>query len=129
LSRIATRVMTAFPDSLPREEVVGNPVRASLAEMPPPEERMEGRGGPLRVLVLGGSLGARSLNENVPRALVLSGLDVEVRHQCGRDAVEKERARYAGGVIDAQVDAFIDDMAAAYGCVDLVVCRAGALTV
>lgn len=129
LSRIATRVLTAFPDSLPREEVVGNPVRASLAEMPPPEERMEGRGGPLRVLVLGGSLGARSLNENVPRALVLSGLDVEVRHQCGRDDVEKVRARYAGGVIDAQVDAFIDDMAAAYGWADLVVCRAGAMTV
>lgn len=129
LARFAKRVLTAFPDTLPREEVVGNPVRDSVLQLPPPHERMSNRNGRLRVLVLGGSLGARSLNENVPRALVLSGLDVEVRHQCGRDDVDKVRARYAGGVIDARVEAFIDDMADAYGWADLVICRAGAMTV
>ncbi len=129
LARFARRVLTAFPDTLPNEEVVGNPVRDSVVQLPPPHERMSTRHGRLRVLVLGGSLGARSLNENVPRALLLSGLDVEVRHQCGRDDVDKVRARYTGGVIDAEVEAFIDDMAEAYAWADLVICRAGAMTV
>ena len=131
LARFAARVLTGFPQTFEggREEVVGNPVRAQIAALPAPEQRLAGREGPLRLLVLGGSQGARALNDSVPVALAaLSGLAIQVRHQCGEKLrAEAERA-YAQAGVPAQVEAFIDDMAAAYAWADLVVCRAGAST-
>ena len=130
LSRLARRTLSGFPGSFAREEVAGNPVRAQIAAIAPPEQRLAGREGALRLLVLGGSQGARALNEAVPVALAkLGGAAVEVRHQCGEKLrAEAERA-YADAGVQARVEAFIDDMAAAYAWADLVICRAGALTV
>ena len=129
LSKLARRTLSGFPGSFEHEEVVGNPVRAQIAALPAPEQRLAGREGPLRLLVLGGSQGARALNDSVPVALAaLSGLAIQVRHQCGEKLrAEAERA-YAQAGVPAQVEAFIDDMAAAYAWADLVVCRAGAST-
>ncbi|MFC4729338.1 undecaprenyldiphospho-muramoylpentapeptide beta-N-acetylglucosaminyltransferase [Coralloluteibacterium thermophilus] len=133
LARLARRVLTGFPDSFAgrcEEVVVGNPVRDAIAALPPPEDRFVGRDGPLRVLVLGGSQGARALNQGVPLALAaLDGrVDLEVRHQCGEKFVEEARAAYAAAGRPVQVEPFIADMAEAYAWADLVVCRAGALT-
>ncbi|WP_251978981.1 undecaprenyldiphospho-muramoylpentapeptide beta-N-acetylglucosaminyltransferase [Salinicola avicenniae] len=134
LARLATRVYAAFPGAFPGEqaEVVGNPVRADIAvlgERPRAVETMAQR--PLRLLVLGGSLGAQSLNEKLPVAM--ASLDPsqrpEVRHQAGRDKDEATRAAYEAAGVSAQVSAFIDDMAEAYDWADLIVCRAGALTI
>ncbi|MFD1040955.1 undecaprenyldiphospho-muramoylpentapeptide beta-N-acetylglucosaminyltransferase [Pseudoxanthomonas kaohsiungensis] len=128
LSRLARRTLSGFPGSFAREEVAGNPVRAQIAAIAPPEQRLAGREGALRLLVLGGSQGARALNEAVPVALAKLGGAVEVRHQCGEKLrAEAERA-YADAGVQARVEAFIDDMAAAYAWADLVVCRAGAST-
>jgi len=134
LARIAARVFEAFPETFPaarRAEVSGNPVRADIAALPPPAERLAGRSGPARLLVVGGSLGALALNEQVPPALAAlpAALRPEVRHQAGERTLETARAAYAQAGIAAEVSAFIDDMAAAYGWADLVICRAGALTV
>ncbi|MFP5439878.1 MAG: undecaprenyldiphospho-muramoylpentapeptide beta-N-acetylglucosaminyltransferase [Gammaproteobacteria bacterium] len=134
LSRIAARVLVAFPqakEQLPSALVVGNPVREVIRALPAPEQRYAGRSGALRVLVVGGSLGAQALNTQVPDALarVARDMPVVVRHQAGRKDVELTRGHYARVGIAAEVTAFIDDMAAAYGWADLVVCRAGALTV
>lgn len=131
LARFARRVLGGFPDALPRAEWVGNPVRDEIAALPSPGARFASRGGlPLRVLVLGGSLGARALNESVPAALALVDADMrpQVRHQSGRNHDDDTRARYAALDVDAQVDPFIADMAQAYAWADLVICRAGALT-
>ena len=130
LARFAQRVLTGFPQTFKHvtEDVVGNPVRSEIASLPPPLQRFAQRAGALRLLVLGGSQGARALNDAVPRAL--SGLRgaVEVRHQCGEKLrLDAERA-YAEANITASVEPFIADMAAAYAWADLVVCRAGALT-
>jgi UDP-N-acetylglucosamine--N-acetylmuramyl-(pentapeptide) pyrophosphoryl-undecaprenol N-acetylglucosamine transferase len=130
LARVARRVLTGFPQTFKRvaEEVVGNPVRAEIAMLPPPAERFRLRNGALRVLVLGGSQGARALNSAMPRAL--SGLrgNVEVRHQCGEKLREEANAAYSAARIVASVEPFIADMAEAYAWADIVVCRAGALT-
>lgn len=132
LARMAVRVLTGFPDSFPglREQVVGNPVRAEIAALVPPEARFAGRSGALRLLVLGGSQGARALNAAVPAAIAsLRGdLTFEVRHQCGERMREDASRAYAGAGVDASIEPFIADMAAAYAWADLVVCRAGALT-
>ena len=129
LARIARRTLCGFPGAFAREEVVGNPVREVIAALPPPQQRLHGRSGPLRLLVLGGSQGARALNDAVPTALAaLSGLDVEVRHQCGERLREEAHAAYAAAGVQASVEAFISDMAQAYAWADLVVCRAGAST-
>ena len=132
LAKVAGRVLTGFPDTFPgaNEEVVGNPVRAEIAAIAPPEQRFAGRAGPLRLLVLGGSQGARALNTAVPTALAaLHGvIAFEVRHQCGDKLRDAAVAAYAGAGIDASVEPFIDDMGAAYAWADVVVCRAGALT-
>ncbi|MFC3551551.1 undecaprenyldiphospho-muramoylpentapeptide beta-N-acetylglucosaminyltransferase [Lysobacter cavernae] len=132
LARLARHVLTGFPDTFPgaREEVVGNPVRAQIAAVAPPAERFAGRSGPLRVLVLGGSQGARALNAAVPKAIAgLRGrIDCEVRHQCGEKLREDAERAYAQAGVTASVEPFIADMAAAYAWADLVVCRAGALT-
>lgn len=131
LSRIATQVMEAFPGALPGAVHTGNPVRADIAGLPPPGERLAGRNGRLRVLVLGGSLGAQALNETVPKAL--ARLDEssrpEVMHQTGTRTLAAALDAYKVAGLDAQIEPFIEDMASAYAWADIVICRAGALTV
>ena len=134
LALLASRVLEAFPGSFPparRARHTGNPLRAELTRAPPPEQRLAGRSGALRLLVLGGSQGARVLNEIVPDAIaaMTDRRAVEIRHQAGERNLADARARYAAHGIDASPVGFIEDMAAAYGWADLVVCRAGALTV
>lgn len=131
LSRFARRVLTGFPDAFPgKETVVGNPVREVIAQVPSPSERFAGRGDDdMRVLVLGGSQGARALNAAMPAALrQLEGAGVIVRHQCGERMREEAEKAYADAGVVASVEPFIADMAAAYAWADVVVCRAGALT-
>lgn len=112
-------------------EWVGNPVRPAIAALPAPAERLAGRQGPLRLLVVGGSLGAKALNERVPEALAMLPAEArpEVRHQAGARNIEELRANYAAAGVAAECLAFIDDMAAAYAWADVVICRAGASTV
>ncbi|MDI5889787.1 undecaprenyldiphospho-muramoylpentapeptide beta-N-acetylglucosaminyltransferase [Halomonas rhizosphaerae] len=133
LSRLARRVYAAFPQAFSgRAEVIGNPVRdeiARLGEVPRRADEMAGRR--LRLLVVGGSLGAQALNERLPEALVRlpEARRPEVRHQAGRDKDTATSEAYREQGVEADVTAFIDDMAGAYAWADLVVCRAGALTV
>lgn len=130
LAHLARRVLVAFPGTLsPKEEVVGNPVREDVIALADPALRFADREGALRVLVLGGSLGARALNEIVPAALRESGIAVEVRHQCGRGDADSIREAYAKLELNAVVQPFFDDMADAYGWADIAICRAGAMTV
>jgi UDP-N-acetylglucosamine--N-acetylmuramyl-(pentapeptide) pyrophosphoryl-undecaprenol N-acetylglucosamine transferase len=130
LARFAKRVLTGFPQTFANEDVVGNPVRAEIAAVPPPEQRFAGREGPLRLLVLGGSQGARALNAAVPKAIAAlpRGLRFEVRHQCGERMREDAVRAYADASVEASVEPFIADMASAYAWADIVICRAGALT-
>jgi UDP-N-acetylglucosamine--N-acetylmuramyl-(pentapeptide) pyrophosphoryl-undecaprenol N-acetylglucosamine transferase len=133
LARLARRVLAGFPDAFPVQvgaEPVGNPVRAEIAALPTPVARMEARGEPLRLLVIGGSQGARALNRSLPAALAtLPAGSVEVRHQCGPRMLDEARAAYAAAGVEVVPEPFIADMAAAYGWADLAICRAGALTV
>lgn len=132
LARLARRVLAGYPGAFAQgAEVIGNPVRPEIAALPPPDERMAGRQGPLRLLVVGGSLGARALNETVPQALALLAPSErpEVWHQAGGKMLEEAHAAYGKAGVAARVEPFIADMAAAYGWADLVLCRAGALTV
>jgi UDP-N-acetylglucosamine--N-acetylmuramyl-(pentapeptide) pyrophosphoryl-undecaprenol N-acetylglucosamine transferase len=133
LARFARRVLAGFPDAFAparHAEHVGNPVRAEIAALAEPARRFAGREGPLRLLVLGGSQGARALNRALPEALAgLRGrVPVQVRHQAGRSGLDAALAEYERHTLVARVEPFIDDMAAAYAWADLVVCRAGALT-
>jgi len=129
LSRFARRVLTGFPGSFAaREEAVGNPVRAEIAAIAAPDQRLADRNGPLRLLVLGGSQGARVLNSAVPQALAALKLPAQVRHQCGEKLRAEADAAYAQAGVQASVESFIADMAGAYAWADLVVCRAGAST-
>jgi UDP-N-acetylglucosamine--N-acetylmuramyl-(pentapeptide) pyrophosphoryl-undecaprenol N-acetylglucosamine transferase len=130
LSRIARRVLEAFPGTFEGARTVGNPVRPGFAELAEPAQRIGGRGTPAQLLVLGGSLGARALNEMVPAALALlpPAQRPLVRHQGGR-TVEAAQAAYARHGVAGEVSAFIDDMPAAYAWADLVICRAGASTI
>jgi UDP-N-acetylglucosamine--N-acetylmuramyl-(pentapeptide) pyrophosphoryl-undecaprenol N-acetylglucosamine transferase len=111
--------------------VTGNPVRAEIAQIAPPEQRYAGRSGPLQLLIIGGSLGAQVLNENVPRALalVLSDLHAKVVHQCGAKHIDSVRALYREVGVDAEIVSFMGDMPARYAAADVVVCRSGAITV
>ena len=134
LARLAARVLEAVPGTFPRgvgARHVGNPVRADIAALPAPATRFDRRDGPLRVLVLGGSQGARALNERLPAAF--AALPAErrprIRHQCGERHLEAARSAYAAAGVEAEVMPFIDDMAAAYGWADLVIGRAGAMSV
>jgi UDP-N-acetylglucosamine--N-acetylmuramyl-(pentapeptide) pyrophosphoryl-undecaprenol N-acetylglucosamine transferase len=134
LARFAVRVLQAFPgtwDERQRPLTCGNPVRREVTALPAPADRLAGRDGPVRLLVTGGSQGAQALNRLLPAALALlpADLQIEVRHQCGRNREEATRAAYEAAGIAVTVTEFIDDMAEAYGWADLVVCRAGALTV
>ena len=130
LAKFARQVLTGFPDSFPGKEiVVGNPVREAIARIAPPRERFAAAHPRLRVLALGGSQGARALNVALPTALAaLPGVDIDVRHQCGEKMREDAERAYAEAGVDASVEPFIADMAAAYAWADVVVCRAGALT-
>jgi UDP-N-acetylglucosamine--N-acetylmuramyl-(pentapeptide) pyrophosphoryl-undecaprenol N-acetylglucosamine transferase len=131
LSFVADRILSGFPGVLKRADWVGNPVRPEIAALPAPLERYADRSGPLRVLVVGGSLGAAVLNETVPKALALLP-EIErpqVVHQSGERNLQALGQAYAQAGVRANLVAFIDDMAGAYAWADLVICRAGALTV
>lgn len=133
LARPATRVLQAFPESFPAQRnavTVGNPVRPGFTQPPPPRVRFEARTGPLRLLVVGGSQGAESFNEVVPAALarVDGAQRPTVWHLAGRDKAEGTRERYREHGLAATVEAFVDDMPAAYAWADLAIARAGALT-
>src|SRR5499427_8766746 len=131
LAAVADRILCAFPVALRRATHVGNPVRPEIAAIPEPKARYAGRSGTLRLLVVGGSLGAKALNEIVPRALALlpAAARPVVTHQSGAQHTEALKAAYAAAGVQASTPAFIDDMAAAYASADLAVCRAGATTV
>jgi UDP-N-acetylglucosamine--N-acetylmuramyl-(pentapeptide) pyrophosphoryl-undecaprenol N-acetylglucosamine transferase len=132
LARVATRVLEAFPGSFPTKtgaQAVGNPIRAEIATLPEP--RLIDGQRRMRLLIMGGSLGAQALNEQVPASL--ANIDAaerpEVRHQAGRGKLESTREAYRQCGVEAEVTEFLDDMANAYNWADLTVCRAGALTV
>ncbi|MHB1121717.1 MAG: undecaprenyldiphospho-muramoylpentapeptide beta-N-acetylglucosaminyltransferase [Ramlibacter sp.] len=131
LAAVADRVFTAFPDVLKRATWVGNPLRAAFLDQPEPAQRFAARSGPLRLLVVGGSLGAKALNEAVPKALALiaPGERPQVLHQSGAKQIDELRANYAAAGVEAQLTPFIDDTATAFAEADLIVCRAGASTV
>ena len=131
LAKVADSVLTAFPGVLPRATWCGNPVRKEIVALPIPAGRYGARSGALRVLVIGGSLGALALNEVLPRALALlpAAERPQVTHQSGAKHIDALRAAYAAAGVSAATFAFIDDMARAYADADLVICRAGAMTV
>ena len=131
LARVADQVMAAFPGAIAGADVCGNPVSEKMTHEPPPIERFEGRSGPLRLLVVGGSLGAKALNDIVPQALALlpAGGRPTVIHQSGRANLEALTQNYAAAGVEAEIVPFIDDMATAYAEADLVIARAGAMTV
>ena len=131
LASVANRVFTAFPNVLKNAEWVGNPLRAAFTSQPDPATRFLGRSGPLKLLVVGGSLGARALNTIVPQALarIAPGERPIVLHQSGAKQIDELRANYAAAGVDAELTPFIDDTAEAYAMADLIVARAGASTV
>ena len=131
LARMAQRVLAGFPGALEKAEVVGNPVRHDVAALAPPEQRYTQRSGPLRVLVLGGSLGATALNELLPQALAKIAPDQrpEVTHQAGTQHLDALLAAYAQTGVRARCVPFIENIAEALSEADLLICRAGAMTV
>jgi UDP-N-acetylglucosamine--N-acetylmuramyl-(pentapeptide) pyrophosphoryl-undecaprenol N-acetylglucosamine transferase len=131
LAKVADRVLCGFPNALPKSIYTGNPVRPEIAQMPAPAERFAGREPTLRLLVLGGSLGAAALNEVLPKGLALLAEDERphVVHQAGEKHLEQLQKNYEEAGIPAHCVAFIDNMAGAYEWADLVICRAGALTI
>lgn len=132
LAHLARRVLSAFPRAFPpgvEARVVGNPVRAEILLQQPPSMRFALRQGALKVLVVGGSLGAARLNTVVPFAVKQSGLELSVRHQAGERGIGAARKAYSEAGVMAEVTPFIDDMARAYAEADLVICRSGALTI
>jgi len=137
LALLAREVLTAFPAAFAgnrKARLIGNPVRADIAALPVPEQRFAGRTEPVRLLVVGGSLGAMRLNQCVPQALAkLQAANdapaMAVRHQTGEKHLEATRVAYAQAAVQGEIAAFIDDMAEALAWADLVICRAGALTV
>ena len=130
LARIAKTVLQAFPGAFPNAAVVGNPVRTDVLALPLPAERLAGREGPIRVLVIGGSQGARVLNQTVPEVAARLDDRITLWHQVGKGALASVQREYERvGQTGHKVTEFIDDMAAAYAWADVVVCRSGALTV
>jgi UDP-N-acetylglucosamine--N-acetylmuramyl-(pentapeptide) pyrophosphoryl-undecaprenol N-acetylglucosamine transferase len=131
LAGVADRSFAAFPDSLKSAEWTGNPVRAQIAAIAQPAARYAGRSGPLRLLVVGGSLGAQALNDAVPRALALipEAVRPAVLHQAGEKNIDALKNNYQSCGVRGELLAFIDDMARRYAEADLVICRAGAITV
>ena len=134
LAPLCDRLLEGLPGAFKSAQatLVGNPVRREIAELPAPERRIEGRpAGHLRLLVLGGSLGAQALNEVVPEALKLMPEEErpEVWHQAGPKNLQETEVGYADVRVEGRIDAYIEDMAEAYAWADLVLCRAGALTI
>ncbi len=133
LAHVADQVLEAFPGSFTAKRAVhtGNPVRPAIAALPPPQQRFAARGGALRLLVLGGSLGARALNRLLPEAIqrLTPSRRPAVWHQAGRAHYDEVPLAYKRAGMRARIEPFIEDMAAAYAWADLVVCRAGAMTV
>ena len=131
LAGVADRVFTAFPGVLKKAQWVGNPLRAAFTRQAAPSERFVGRTGPLRLLVVGGSLGAQALNDIVPRALALIPAENRpvVTHQSGATQIDTLRANYQAAGVQAELTPFIDDTASAFAAADIIVCRAGASTV
>ena len=131
LAGVADRIASGFPDVLKKGVWLGNPVRPEIAAIAAPAERLAGRSGALRLLVIGGSLGAQALNETVPLGLAM--LPVEARpqvvHQAGEKHLDALTANYTAVGVSAHCVSFIEDMAGAYEWADLVICRAGALTI
>ncbi len=131
-AKFAQRVLTGFDQVLPAGQWVGNPVREEIRSLPEPKQRFSARAEqPINVLVLGGSLGALAMNELVPQALAIlpPSIRPKVIHQCGAKHEEITTQAYVRHQVEATVKPFITDMAEAYGWADLVICRAGALTV
>lgn len=129
LAGVADKTMSAFPQALKGAEWTGNPVRCEIAALPDPAERYGRRSGPLKLLVVGGSGGAQALNECVPRAIALLEPKPAVVHQSGEKNYAALRAAYAAAGVQGELVPFIDDMARRYAEADLVICRAGAMTV
>jgi UDP-N-acetylglucosamine--N-acetylmuramyl-(pentapeptide) pyrophosphoryl-undecaprenol N-acetylglucosamine transferase len=133
LAHLATRLLEAFPGAFNDNmaEHVGNPVRKEILDLPEPVARYQQREGAIRILVIGGSLGAKALNDVVPQAIAAlpESITVEILHQSGRNKLESTEQNYQKHNIQATVTSFIEDMAGAYGWADLVICRAGALTI
>ena len=131
LAKVATRILTAFPNTLPRGEWIGNPVRKEISSLQPTLLSRADRDRPLRILILGGSLGATSINKKIPQALSIieKKYRPEIRHQSGKANLQETQQIYKDLNLKASVESFISDMAEAYGWADLVVCRAGALTI
>jgi UDP-N-acetylglucosamine--N-acetylmuramyl-(pentapeptide) pyrophosphoryl-undecaprenol N-acetylglucosamine transferase len=129
LAQVSDKVMVAFPHTLKGAEWTGNPVRSEIAAIDPPENRFQGREGPTRLLVVGGSLGAQALNEALPRALASMSERPQVVHQAGEKHLDSLKRHYAEARVQGELLAFIDDMARRYAEADLVICRAGAVTI
>ncbi|PKO34163.1 MAG: undecaprenyldiphospho-muramoylpentapeptide beta-N-acetylglucosaminyltransferase [Betaproteobacteria bacterium HGW-Betaproteobacteria-7] len=131
LAGVADRILSGFPEVFKKGQWVGNPVRDEIARLAPPAERFAGRSGSLHVLVIGGSLGAQALNEAVPRGMALLTGDeqAQIVHQAGVKHIDALKANYAAAGVQAHCVPFIEDMAGAYDWADLVICRAGALTI
>ena len=131
LAGVADRVFTAFPNVLKNAQWVGNPLREAFVSQPDPVTRFVGRSGPLKLLVVGGSLGAKALNSIVPKALarIAPAQRPIVMHQSGAKQIDDLRANYVAAGVDAELTPFIDDTATAYATADLIVARAGASTV
>ena len=132
LSHFASRVLSAFPAAFgTKATLVGNPVRTEITQVPTPEVRMETRSGPLRLLVVGGSLGAQALNQVLPESLATIAVAQrpQVVHQAGEKHIAALKAHYKEVGVKAEAMAYIEDMAAMYSWADIVICRAGALTI
>lgn len=131
LAHIAQRVLSGFPDVLAHSIWCGNPVRGDIAALPDPQQRYAARSGKLNVLVVGGSLGAKAINEVLPQALALLLQDMRpnVLHQTGKQHFEAVQRSYQQAGVQADIKPFMDEMARHYANADLVICRAGALTV
>jgi UDP-N-acetylglucosamine--N-acetylmuramyl-(pentapeptide) pyrophosphoryl-undecaprenol N-acetylglucosamine transferase len=131
LTKIAMRTLTGFPNTIAHAEWVGNPIREEFEQVAPTADRYDQRQGPLSILVVGGSLGAAALNENIPAALALMPKDARpiVIHQAGDKHLEDLQRRYLDLGVTADIRPFIEDMPSAYAQADLVICRAGAMTV
>ena len=131
LAGVADRVLSGFPEVLKKGSWLGNPVRPEIAMLGEPENRYAERSGALRLLVIGGSLGAQALNEVIPQGMALLGANElpQIVHQAGEKHLDALKANYAAVGVEAHCVSFIEDMAGAYEWADLVICRAGALTV
>lgn len=133
LAKVANRVLCGFPDSFNNvaNDVVGNPVRKEIAAIEKPESRLSNRSGAIRLLVLGGSQGARAINATVPKviAALKAKIEFDIRHQCGEKLLADAQQSYQNENVQAKVEAFIHDMAGAYAWADIVIGRAGALTI